>query len=118
MRWVTKWHPVAHRLFGPISINGTAIPVRSVDVMLALIRGTTNEPGLRVDPELLDGVIETGRKVSRTLMRWLDLVPSVICPQWTYTLRPRPYLILQAPRASRDRNRGTWRSLFHDEPQL
>lgn len=86
----SKWNPVEHRLFGPISINWAGIPLRSLDVMLALIRGTTTESGLRVDADLLDAVFETGRKVSRRLMRWLDLVPSAICPQWTYTLRPRP----------------------------
>ncbi|NDD64905.1 MAG: hypothetical protein EBZ36_13175 [Acidobacteria bacterium] len=36
----SKWNPVEHRLFGKISINWAGIPLKSVAVMLALIRGT------------------------------------------------------------------------------
>lgn len=86
----SKWNPVEHRLFGPISINWAGIPLRSLDSMIALIRGTTTNSGLHVDAALLDGVFETGRKVSKQLMKWLNLVRAEICPQWNYTLSPRP----------------------------
>ena len=37
----SKWNPVEHRLFGPISINWAGKPLRTFETMLAYIRGTT-----------------------------------------------------------------------------
>lgn len=86
----SKWNPVEHRLFGPISRNWAGIPLRSLETMLALIRGTCSKAGLVVEAELLEGTYPTGRRVSDKLMRWLDLAPGAVCPRWNYTLRPRP----------------------------
>lgn len=85
----SKWNPVEHRLFGPISRNWAGIPLRTLGNALALIRGTKTKTGLHVDAELIEGSFEIGRKVSNKLMRWLDIVKHDICPQWNYTLRPR-----------------------------
>jgi hypothetical protein len=86
----SKWNPVEHRLFGPISLNWAGIPLRSLDTMLSLIRGTRTKTGLKVEAKLMEGSYETGRKVAKKLMDWLDLVPHDVCPRWNYTLRPRP----------------------------
>lgn len=86
----SKWNPIEHRLFGPISRNWSGIPLRSLDTMLALIQGTQTKTGLTITAEILDGVYKTGKKVSKKLMALLDLVPAEVCPQWNYTLRPRP----------------------------
>lgn len=86
----SKWNPVEHRLFGPISRNWAGIPLRSLAIMLALIRGTRSKAGLLVEAELLDGTYQTGHRVSNKLMRWLNLVPGDVCPHWNYTLLPRP----------------------------
>jgi hypothetical protein len=85
----SKWNPVEHRLFGPISRNWAGIPLRTMDIMLSLIRGTQTRKGLVVKAAALDGVYETGQTVSKKVMRWLDLVPADVCPRWNYTLRPR-----------------------------
>lgn len=85
----SKWNPIEHRLFGPISRNWAGIPLRTLNIMLALIRGTQTKTGLVVEATLLDGVFETGCKVSKKLMGWLDLAPSDVCPKWNYTLGPR-----------------------------
>lgn len=86
----SKWNPVEHRLFGPISRNWAGTPLRSLDTMLALIRGTRSKAGLVVHAELLEGTYETGHRVSDKLLRWLALEPHNTCPRWNYTLRPRP----------------------------
>ena len=39
----SKWNPIEHRLFGPISINWAGQPLRTFETMLACIRGTTTE---------------------------------------------------------------------------
>ena len=85
----SKWNPVEHRLFGPISQHWAGIPLRSLAILLALIRGTRSSTGLAVEAELLEGDYPTGRGVSKRLMRMLALTPAETCPRWNYTLHPR-----------------------------
>ena len=86
----SKWNPVEHRLFGPISQNWAGIPLRTMDTMLSLISGTRTKTGLVVKAHVFEGVYETGRTVSKKVMNWLDLVHADVCPRWNYSLRPRP----------------------------
>jgi hypothetical protein len=86
----SKWNPVEHRLFGPISLNWAGHPLRSWDTLLAYLRGTTTTTGLAVTAELHDRVYAKGQSVSDQEFARLHLEPHAICPQWNYTLRPRP----------------------------
>jgi hypothetical protein len=84
----SKWNPIEHRLFGPISINWAGTPLRTFEVMLSLIRGTDNDAGLKVEAFLVDKVYEKGRKVSNEIMTSLNIERHSICPNWNYTIRP------------------------------
>jgi hypothetical protein len=84
----SKWNPVEHRLFGPISINWASRPLCTFETMLAYIRGTTTETGLRVKAFLLDRQHQKGVKVSDKEMHSLNLERHDICPQWNYTIKP------------------------------
>jgi DDE family transposase len=86
----SKWNPIEHRLFGPISINWAGKPLRSFEAMLAYIRGTVTETGLQVKPFLIEQVYEKGRRVSTAAMHDLNIQFAAICPRWNYTIRPRP----------------------------
>ena len=85
----SKWNPIEHRLFGPISINWAGKPLRSFEAMLAYIRGTTTETGLKVKAFILDGHYEKGVKVSDEQMKALNLERHDVCPNWNYTIKPR-----------------------------
>jgi hypothetical protein len=85
----SKWNPVEHRLFGPISINWAGQPLRTFETMLALIRGTVTQTGLQVEAFLVDKVYETGKKVSDVMMASLNIERPPTCPNWNYTIRPR-----------------------------
>jgi hypothetical protein len=85
----SKWNPVEHRLFGPISINWAGVPLRSPEVMLGYIRGTETPSGLRVTAEWWERTYAKGVKVSGTEMQELDIEHHDICPRWNYTIRPR-----------------------------
>ncbi len=85
----SKWNPVEHRLFGPISINWKGIPLRTFDTMLSLIRGTSNTTGLLVDAFLIDQAYQKGIKTADDIMDHLNLERHPICPNWNYTFRPR-----------------------------
>jgi hypothetical protein len=45
----SKWNPIEHRLFGPISMNWAGKPLETFEFMLACIRGTDTDTGLQVD---------------------------------------------------------------------
>ena len=90
----SKWNPVEHRLFSYISINWAGKPLRSFDIMLAYIRGTTTTTGLTVEASLLEGVYETGQSVPDTEMDKLNLERHTVCPNWNYTIRPRLLAVL------------------------
>lgn len=86
----SKWNPVEHRLFGPISLNWAGHPLRSWNTLLAYLRGTATSTGLSVTAEFHDRVYQKGQKVSDQDFALLNLERHAVCPQWNYTLRPRP----------------------------
>ena len=85
----SKWNPIEHRLFGPISLNWAGKPLRTVDTLLAYIRGTRTTTGLEVQAMRLDGAFPTGRSVSDADMAAVQLSKHALCPKWNYTITPR-----------------------------
>jgi hypothetical protein len=84
----SKWNPVEHRLFGPISVNWAGEPLRTFERLVALIRGTTTTTGLRVRAERLRGDYPKGETLSDAEMARLQLERHAVCPRWNYTIRP------------------------------
>jgi hypothetical protein len=85
----SKWNPVEYRLFSNISVNWAGRPLRTLDTMLAFIRGTTTAAGLTVEARLDQGIYRKGRKVTDKQLNQLALFTHEVCPRWNYTLRPR-----------------------------
>jgi hypothetical protein len=85
----SKWNPIEHRLFGPISINWAAKPLRSFESMSALIANTTTMTGLQVQSFLVEQVYQKGLKVSDEAMQVLNLERHSTCPNWNYTIHSR-----------------------------
>jgi hypothetical protein len=86
----SKWNPIEHRLFSHISLNWAGKPLRSWEIMLAYLRGTSTSTGLEVQAFLCESVYATGQSVSDTDMQTLNLERHTVCPDWNYTIRPRP----------------------------
>jgi Rhodopirellula transposase DDE domain len=85
----SKWNPIEHRLFGPISLNWAGTPLRTWETMLGAIRGTTTTTGLAVEAVRLEGEYLPGQRVADAAMEALRLDRHDVCPTWNYTLRPR-----------------------------
>lgn len=85
----SKWNPVEHRLFGPISSNWAGVPLRSPEVMLGYLRGTVTASGLGVTAEWWERTYAKGVKVSDAEMAELEIEHQDICPRWNYTISPR-----------------------------
>jgi hypothetical protein len=84
----SKWNPVEHRLFGPISLNWAGEPLRDWETMLAFIRGTETTTGLAIQAFLHEGVYKTGGTVADAEMEALNIERHAVCPNWNYTIRP------------------------------
>ena len=87
----SKWNPIAHRLFGPISVNWAGQPLRCRETLLGYLRGTTTTSGLVVRAAHLAGAYALGQRVSKAVMSTLNLERHATCPIWNYTLHPRPH---------------------------
>jgi hypothetical protein len=85
----SKWNPIEHRLFSQISINWAGRPLKTLDLMLGYIRGTTTSTGLKVKAYLDESTYRKRVKVSREEMQGVDLKHHDICSEWNYTIRPR-----------------------------
>lgn len=91
----SKWNPIEHRLFSEISKTWAGCPLRSFELVQHYIDTTTTQTGLRVRAHLVTKTYTTGVKVSDEEMADLDLVPHSVCPQWNYTIYPRPSRLTQ-----------------------
>jgi hypothetical protein len=69
----SKWNPIEHRLFSQVSLNWAGIPLRSFEILLNYIRGTTTQTGLTVRARLLEGEYAKGLKVSDEQMQQLHI---------------------------------------------
>jgi hypothetical protein len=89
----SKWNPIEHRLFSPISNNWSGVPLNSYETILKYIRTTKtmpkNGPGLKVKAKLVRKKYQHGQKVSDDQMSQLQLKKHDTLPQWNYTLSPR-----------------------------
>lgn len=96
----SKYNPIERRLFSRISANWSGKPLRTLDVMLAFIRGTRTETGLTVEACLLEGSYKKGERVSAKEMAQLALQPHAVCPAWNYSISPRTSgLVLDGPKS-------------------
>ena len=86
----SKWNPIEHRLFSQISATWAGHVLSTLRIVLGFIRRTTTETGLKVTATHFDRTYATGLKVSKAEFEALQVTRHEICPQWNYTIRPRP----------------------------
>jgi len=85
----SKWNPVEHRLFSYISKNWEGKPLRTLEIMLGYIRGTSTVTGLTVKAFLDEAFYARGQRVTSNDIEGLRVKDHRVCPKWNYTLRPR-----------------------------
>jgi hypothetical protein len=85
----SKWNPVEHTLFSPISRNWAGRPLDSYETMLNYLHTTRTRTGLRVHARLNSTVYPKGVKIPAKMMAQLNLRRHDTLPAWNYTLSPR-----------------------------
>ena len=86
----SKWNKIEHQLFSFISINWRAIPLTSLEVVIRLISGTTNDQGLTVTAVKDGNSYPTGIKITKKDMKALHIVRDSFHGDWNYTIKPQP----------------------------
>jgi len=84
----SKWNPIEHRLFGPISKNWEGIPLRTIETVLKYIRTTSTKTGLKVDAILNRKFYATKQKLTKDQSSELKIRFGNIIPKWNYTIEP------------------------------
>lgn len=97
----SKWNPVEHRLFGPISSNWAAVPLRCYRTILGLIRNTPLGAGRTCHAVLDRHRWPTQRELSpavlnacRSVARSLPIHHGKRLPRFNYVVAPQPQLQL------------------------
>lgn len=88
-RGASKWNPVEHRLFGPISRNWAGHPLRSMEILLGFVRGTTTQTGLKVRARWNRRRYRPKESVSKEEKPLLNFKRHKVIPLWNYTVYPK-----------------------------
>ena len=86
----SKWNPIEHRLFGPISIHWRGQPLSSFATIVHDIANTTTQTGLTVHAVLDPREYATGRKVEDATLAALNLARNDFHGNWNYVIKPQP----------------------------
>jgi hypothetical protein len=84
----SKWNPIEHRLFSPISSNWAGEPLVSYETVLKFIRTTRTETGLRCKAYLDKACYKTGLQLSAEQKAQINLVLHRVLPKFNYTIKP------------------------------
>jgi Rhodopirellula transposase DDE domain len=85
----SKWNPVEHRLFAPISGNWAGQPLVSYETVLKFIRRTKTVTGLRCRAYLDKSNYETGLRLTVKQQGLINISAGRVLPQWNYIIKPR-----------------------------
>lgn len=84
----SKWNPVEHRLFGPISANWAGEPLVSYELIVKYIRRTRTETGLRCRARLDTKEYPIEHRVPAQAKARVRLKRRSIRPELNYSIYP------------------------------
>lgn len=82
----SKWNKIEHKMFSFISMNWRGKPLRTYEIILNLIEGTTTRKGLKISAKLDRNTYETGKKIMDEEFDAIKIRLHYINPNWNYTL--------------------------------
>jgi hypothetical protein len=88
----SKWNPIEHRMFSPISANWAGEPLDSYETIVKHIRTTRTETGFRCRACLDRTNYPVRHRVAAKDKARVRLKPHPVLPKWNYTILPhRPH---------------------------
>jgi hypothetical protein len=86
--YTSKYNPIEHRLFPHVTRACQGVIFETVEMVEELIAKAKTKTGLKVFATILDGVYETGRKVTEEFKENMKIMFDDYLPQWNYTAVP------------------------------
>jgi hypothetical protein len=87
--YTSKYNPIEHRLFPHVTRACQGVIFETVEMVEELISKAKTKTGLKVFATILDGIYETGRKVTEEFKANMKIVFDDCLPQWNYTVVPQ-----------------------------
>jgi len=84
----SKWNPIEHRMFSPISENWTGEPLVSYETIMKYIRTTQTETGFHCRARLDRKDYPPERRATREEKAWVRLKRRPVQPELNYTIYP------------------------------
>lgn len=84
----SKWNKIEHRMFSAITTNWRGRPLETLEVIVNLIKNTTNNGGLKIGCSLDTNLYTTGIKVADEEMSNLNILGHDFHPEWNYLICP------------------------------
>jgi hypothetical protein len=87
--YTSKYNPIEHRLFPHVTRAFQGVIFETVEMVRELADKAKTKKGLQVFATILDGIYETGRKVTEEFKETMEIVFDDYLPQWNYTAVPQ-----------------------------
>jgi hypothetical protein len=87
--YCSKHNPIEHRVFPHITRACAGVVFSSVSLVRELIEKACTKTGLKVTADILDGVYDAGRTVTRHARASLNIEYDSTLPSWNYSIRSR-----------------------------
>lgn len=87
--YTSKYNPIEHRLFPHVTRACQGVIFENVEMVKQLIAKTKTKTGLKVFATILDGIYQTGRKVTEAFKQTMEIVFDDYLPQWNYRAIPQ-----------------------------
>jgi len=86
--YTSKWNPIEHRLFPPITRKLKGVILKSVERVKKLIETTTTKAGLVVKCNIIKKTYETGKKMTQEEKDKLRIIHDDYLGHWNYKAVP------------------------------
>ncbi len=87
--YTSKYNPIEHRLFPHLTRACSGVIFDTCSTVKSLMEKAKTRKGLRVFATIIDGLYETGKKVSQEFKQNLPIIFDEYLPQWNYTVQPQ-----------------------------
>ncbi len=82
----SKWNKIEHKMFSFISMNWRGKPLRTYELVINLIEGTTTKKGLKIKAKMDRKIYELGKRILEKEFEWINIKMHPTNSKWNYTL--------------------------------
>jgi len=82
----SKWNKIEHKMFSFISMNWRGMPLKSYELIINLIEGTTTKKGLKIKAKIDRNIYKIGEKISEEEFENIHIEAHETNSKWNYTI--------------------------------